>query len=328
MPRNSWRTAFASCKLECGIVWWPAPLFQPRQFVGARVSVHERARCILALRVLVALARCHAFPTVCTIACALVRASMCMCACFVRERASACISSSECTHVRFIECARVCVGSGSAFRLVSMFSLVFASVLASVCALRLSPTGGALDAVAGVFEHAPVGQSEPRRDVEETSAFMQRLGTHSAPVSPLVGRTVDPEKHHALASCDRDFDQSCPDQFVSVGAGKCAPSSGYHGPCSGDARGFGALSDAAKERWSGMCLAWWPCTRCRLDFSDLCPRQWVVESGTVCKPTATYAGPCSALVDFAGYSRDMLAQWSANCGAHWPCASGGSIAGA
>ena len=41
MPRNSWRTALA--KLECGIVWWPAPLFQSRYFVGVRVSVHERA---------------------------------------------------------------------------------------------------------------------------------------------------------------------------------------------------------------------------------------------------------------------------------------------
>ena len=107
MPRNSWRTAFASCKLECGIVWWPAPLFQRRQFVVARVGVHERARCILALRVLVALARCHAFPRVCTIACALVRASMCMCACFVRERAFHPVSVPTCVSSSVRECASV-----------------------------------------------------------------------------------------------------------------------------------------------------------------------------------------------------------------------------
>lgn len=215
---------------------------------------------------------------------------------------------------------------GAALRCVTMRVVVCALVLASVGALRLSPAGGALDALVGVFENAPVEALEPRRDVEATGSFMQRLGAQPAPASRIVGRALDPERHHSFALCERDFGQPCPGQFVSVGAGECAPGSDYRGPCNGDARGLGGLSPAAKERWSGMCLAWWPCTECQRDFSELCPRGWAVGAGAGCKPTAAYTGPCAAPVDFTGYSRDMLGQWSSSCGAHWPCAgtAGGS----
>jgi CPW-WPC domain-containing protein len=304
MRRNGWQTPRASCKLDRRAVWWPVPLSLAHAFVHMRL----RERALYTCGVF-ACSCSTASVFRCALACASVLAGMCACVAF---------QSGSARFERF----------NSAFRIVVMLSIVFASFLCSTSALRLSPSGSALDAVAGVFENAPVQLSESREDVQATSAFMRRLGAQSASISPLVGRTLDPEKHHAFASCERDFGQPCPTQFASVGGGKCAPSSSYHGPCGGDARGFGDLSAAAKERWSSICLAWWPCKRCQLDFSELCPREWVVDSGTRCTPTASYTGSCNAPADFAGYSRDMLSRWSSECGAHWPCSGGASNSGA
>ena len=174
--------------------------------------------------------------------------------------------------------------------------------------------------VAGIFEHAPVQTFEARKDVAATSAIMQALSAQPAPASPIASRVLDPARHHAVAACDRDFAQSCPAEFEPVGAGKCAPAAAYAGPCGGSLS-FVGLSAAAKGRWSDMCLAWWPCLSCDRDLASVCPVGWERDSGTVCKPTAVYGGPCTASVDFAGYTRSMLAQWSATCDAHLPCAT-------
>ena len=176
----------------------------------------------------------------------------------------------------------------------------------------------ALGDAASVFEHAPVQAFEARKDVLATSAVMKGLGSQPASASPIASRVLDPPRHHAIAACDRDFARPCPAQFQQIGAGKCAPAAGYEGPCGGT-HGFDGLSPAAKGRWSEMCYAWWPCVRCERDFGSICPEGWVHDVGAVCRPSPTYVGPCVAPTDFAGYTREMLAQWAASCDAHWPC---------
>ena len=186
-------------------------------------------------------------------------------------------------------------------------------------ALRLSEAAGPLDALVGVFEHAPVSLQEPDAAAQAASAITQGLAQQKPRVSPVAGAILDPALHHARASCDRDFTQQCPLLFSPAGAGKCAPASGYTGPCASGAQSFEALSPSAKERWSELCFAPWPCVECRRDFSSLCPAGWISDDGTKCKPTAIYSGPCGAVVNFAGFTRGMLAEWSSICGAHWPC---------
>jgi len=176
------------------------------------------------------------------------------------------------------------------------------------------------DDVASVFEHAPVEAFEARKDVASTSALVKELAAQPAPASPIASQVLDPVRHHAVAACDRDFAQQCPVEFEPVGMSHCAPAATYVGPCGGS-HDFAGLSVAAKARWSDMCLAWWPCVSCERDFAGLCPMAWALDAGTVCKPGPDYAGPCGTPVDFAGYTRSMLAQWSATCDAHWPCAT-------
>ena len=192
-------------------------------------------------------------------------------------------------------------------------------LLAIVSALRLSAAAGPLETLVGVFEHAPVSMQEPDPAAQGASSIMHSLAGQTPRVFPHAGAVLDPSAHHARAACDRDFSQQCPSFFSPAGVGKCAPASGYTGPCAGGVQSFEALSPSAKERWSELCSASWPCIECRRDFSSLCPIGWVSAGGTTCKPTAAYSGPCGAVVNFAGFTRGMMSEWSSVCGAHWRC---------
>ena len=140
-----------------------------------------------------------------------------------------------------------------------------------------------------------------------------------APDTDRERRALDPALHHARAACDKDFSQQCPLLFSPAGAGKCAPTAAYSGPCSGSVQSFDGLSPSAKERWSELRAAYWPCVECRRDYSSLCPGGWASTGGTTCKPTASYIGPCASAVNFAGFNRGAMAEWSSTCGAYWPC---------
>ena len=197
------------------------------------------------------------------------------------------------------------------------FVLQFVFVVGS--ALRFSQAEGPLDALFGVFEHAPVSLQEPDVDATAASAIMHRLSDQKPLASSLGTAASDPALHYARSFCDKDYSQQCPLLFSPAGVGKCAPTSGYMGPCTGGAQSFDVLSPSAKERWSELCLAPWPCVECRRDFSSLCPSGWVSDGGTKCKLTVAYSGPCGPVVDFAGFTRGMMAEWSSVCAAYWPC---------
>ena len=174
-----------------------------------------------------------------------------------------------------------------------------------------------MDEVVGIFSNMPAQHVEPNADVDAARGVVRTLASYPAPVRHESGAAVDPIEG-AIATCDRDYSQICPSKFVNVG-NACAPSSGYEGPCR-QARSFSGLSPAARERWSSMCLAWWPCVICDRDFGEPCPVGWGLLSGSSeCKPPTDYVGPCNEPADFAGFNREMFAQWSEACGAHWAC---------
>ena len=188
-------------------------------------------------------------------------------------------------------------------------------------ALRPFVAAEPLDALVAVFEHAPVSSQQPDTTAQAARAIIQRLASQPRNSSTRVGATIDPDLHHARAFCDKDFSRQCPLLFSPAGVGKCAPTPEYMGPCTSVSQSFESLSASAKDRWSELCVTSWPCVECRRDFSSLCPGGWVSDGGTKCKPSATYSGPCGAVVNFAGFTRNMMSDWSSICGAHWPCVS-------
>ena len=122
----------------------------------------------------------------------------------------------------------------------------------------------------------------------------------------------------------------------------CAATSHYDGPCASEAYAFDGMSEKAKGRWSSLCLTSWPCIDCAPDLAAVCPQGWMQLNETQsCAPPDTYEGPCRGddtflyalgrdtsspsylkkiSTDFSGYNAKMLAYWSAQCGAAWPCA--------
>ena len=207
--------------------------------------------------------------------------------------------------------------------LSAMFVACCGLLVAEVSALR-GGRGDPVGATVGLLQSAPVEVPELDSQAKAASGIMEQLG--AAPVTAVRAGVLDPLAGGAYEVCDPDYSQPCPASFVNVGSLQggarqhCAPGESYVGPCTGEARSFSGLSASAKARWSALCLANWPCATCTRDFADPCPAGWSVTSGSVCAPPASYSGPCGASVDFAGFSPAMLARWSSDCGAFWPCA--------
>ena len=79
------------------------------------------------------------------------------------------------------------------------------SFLSVAAALRMTASEPALDTLAGVFQHAPVQVFDAPGDVTATSQLMHELGARDMPGSIVLSEKRDPVRHHAVASCDRDF---------------------------------------------------------------------------------------------------------------------------
>lgn len=151
---------------------------------------------------------------------------------------------------------------------------------------------------------------------------MKRFAQVSSPRRKASGALLDPIPQDDAWHCEVDFAQACPNGFVAGDAG-CAPTSEYVGPCASEVKDFRGLSDSAKERWSALCLAWWPCVGCERDFSEPCPRGWSAVQGFArrCSAPPEYAGPCANEVDFDGFNALMLSEWSEACAGFWGCSS-------
>ena len=189
-------------------------------------------------------------------------------------------------------------------------------VFATVSSAQRSP----LDTIGDIMRSASV-DSVP--DTRKFDAYSNLIGGFSRVPAPAGLQTsrVDPISSFGAAACQRDYNVTCPEQFVALGqTGQCVAGPRYAGPCASDAYTFTLMSDKAKARWSDQCLAKWPCIICDRAYQG-CPLGWT--KGDVdevsCVPPAGYTGPCKGAAVFAGYNREMLNQWSSQCGAFWPC---------
>lgn len=128
---------------------------------------------------------------------------------------------------------------------------------------------------------------------------------------------IDPSSAQQVHSCDRDYAAACPEGFTNSN-GACVASS-YNGACRSEVQNFSGWSLAAKVRWQRQCGAFWTCRSCTRDYSKRCP-QGFESSGSECRATSAYDGPCRDPVNFSEYNAAMLKNWSAACGAYWDCA--------
>lgn len=186
-----------------------------------------------------------------------------------------------------------------------------------------------------ILQSGAVHEASTSDAVVQASRVTQDLARMPQPFAPFKAERIDPVPVAGVGSCDRDYTQSCPHGWLSVGniigssrGGFCAAAADNAGPCASEAFSFDGMSVQAKERWSDACLANWPCRHCERDFQS-CPAGWShVEGSFVCSPPSSYRGPCQGESDFRGYTVDMLTRWSSTCGAFWPCAASGHLVSA
>ena len=192
------------------------------------------------------------------------------------------------------------------------------------CVAVADDAPGVISDIGDVFGEHVVNDVPMSQSVVAASNIMKSMSRLPPPVSPFAVARLDPSLDD---TCDRDYDQDCPQSFVSIGSifggatSYCAADTTYAGPCDSDVFNFDSYSHSAKSRWSSLCLANWPCRECTRDFQSPCPSGWGRGSGArTCTSPSQYSGPCSGTVDFAFYNKDMLSEWSSQCGAYWECA--------
>lgn len=128
---------------------------------------------------------------------------------------------------------------------------------------------------------------------------------------------IDPASAETVNSCDRDYSQTCPQGFSSS-SGSCVATT-YNGACRSEVQNFSAWTLAAKTRWQQQCGAFWSCKSCTRDYSQQCP-QGFESTGSGCRATAAYDGPCRGEYNFSEWNASMLKNFSNACGAYWQCA--------
>ena len=177
-----------------------------------------------------------------------------------------------------------------------------------------------LDTIGEIMRSASVDSVPDTTKFDAYSNLIRGLSRVPAP-SGLQTLRFDPISSYGAGACQRDYNATCPQQFVVLGqTDQCVAGPRYAGPCASEAYAFKSMSDTAKSRWSEQCLAKWPCISCDRDYQG-CPMGWasVNSQDSSCAPSAGYAGPCKGTAVFAGYNKDMLNQWSSECGAFWAC---------
>jgi len=193
-------------------------------------------------------------------------------------------------------------------------------------------SGQPLEAAGSILQNSKVAIVPDTKSIDETSSIIKGIAQVPAPTGAFGKQFIDPQPVSA-DSCERDYTK-CPDKFVNIGpafggsAELCAASSGYVGPCGSEAYSFGSMTVTAKDRWSSMCQAYFPCRAAASDAaaslrvgsssSAVCPEGWKrIEGELKCASPSTYSGPCRGIMDFSGYNSNMLNKWSAKCGAAW-----------
>ena len=198
-----------------------------------------------------------------------------------------------------------------------LFVLFFGpACFATASRSRRSP----LDTIGEIMRSASVDSVPDTTKFDAYSNLIRGLSRVPAP-SGLQTSRADPISSYGAGACQRDYNATCPQQFVVLGqTGQCVAGPRYAGPCASEAYTFTSMSETAKSRWSDQCLAKWPCISCDRAYQG-CPMGWasVNIQDSSCAPSPGYSGPCKGTAVFAGYNKVMLDQWSSECGAFWPC---------
>lgn len=201
----------------------------------------------------------------------------------------------------------------------------FVGVFLALSSTPATAVPGATSSMGDMMARTPIQVAPDTSSSDAAGEIIKGLAHIPAP-GAVLGDRIDPVGP-GEDSCDRDEEDTCPEDWVDVGAVKggstsyCAAGTRYFGPCSDEPQAFADMSSSAKKRWSKACQAFFPCKSCKRDYHEICPKTWTqLGSEQKCKPDAAdYSGPCRGEVNFDGYNAAMLEAFSETCSAYWEC---------
>ena len=130
-----------------------------------------------------------------------------------------------------------------------------------------------LDTIGEIMRSASVDSVPDTSKFDAYSNLIRGLSRVPAPPG-LQTLRIDPISSYGAGACQRDYNATCPQQFVVLGqTDKCVAGPRYAGPCASEAYTFTSMPDTAKARWSDQCLAKWPCISCVSVCLCVCVRE-------------------------------------------------------
>ena len=205
-----------------------------------------------------------------------------------------------------------------------MMFVLFACVVVAPMPLgsAVSSSSHPFETIGDIMRTASIDVVADTTKQDSFSEIMRGLARVPPPASLTKEQFEDPISSFGAAACHRDYNATCPDNFVALPqTDRCVADSQYAGPCTSESYAFQAMSLRAKARWSDQCFAFWPCVHCDRDYRGSCPHGWIVisVSGGTCQAPSGYTGPCKGTASMLGWNLEMLKRWSSECGAFWPC---------
>ncbi|VWU50210.1 CPW-WPC family protein [Hepatocystis sp. ex Piliocolobus tephrosceles] len=122
-----------------------------------------------------------------------------------------------------------------------------------------------------------------------------------------------------INSCQKKYDDLCPNLWFLINNNECAPSESYTGNCKENYI-FKNKTIEEKKMFEEMCDISYPCLQtCKRDYSYNCPIGWK-ETLSYCLAPVSYKHNCKKIMRTNMTEKEKL-EISTNCHVFWPCSN-------
>ncbi|SOS76610.1 CPW-WPC family protein [Plasmodium sp. gorilla clade G1] len=120
-----------------------------------------------------------------------------------------------------------------------------------------------------------------------------------------------------INSCEKNYDDLCPNLWISINGNECAPSEYYNGSCKENYI-FKKKNVEEKKMFENLCEVSYPCLKkCKRNYSYSCPIGWK-ETLSFCLAPNSYKFNCNKLIKNDMNEKEKI-EISKKCHIFWPC---------
>ncbi|SCN12234.1 CPW-WPC family protein, putative [Plasmodium malariae] len=122
-----------------------------------------------------------------------------------------------------------------------------------------------------------------------------------------------------INSCEKNYDDLCPNSWLSINENECAPSEYYNGNCKENYI-FKNKNQEEKKLFEKLCDVSYSCIKkCKRDYSFNCPIGWK-ETLSFCLAPISYKHSCNKMMK-KNMNVQEKTEISKKCNVFWPCSN-------